>query len=269
MKKQLFFLVLLLITKVQAQELFIFTEPASNMPARSIAIKQSGKFFNASATSGTRHATEFMVGANKNLMLHAAATYGSFNGVPFGLESLRAYGKYRFFSADGMYSHFRMAAFAEVAHSNTKPMYQELNLQGDHSGVQAGLVFTQLLHKLAISTTISYLGINGISKTHQLAMGNRPEAINYSLSFGHLIAPKKYTSYDQTNINIYAEFLGQTLAGTNKRYLDFAPGIQFIFKSKAKLNIAYRYNLQGNMTRMAPSSWMIGGEWLFLNAFKK
>jgi len=269
MKKQLVFLLLLLITKVQAQELFIFTEPASNMPARSLAIKQSGKIFNGASSSGVRHATELMLGANKNIMLHAAATYGSFNGAPFGLESIRAYGKYRFFSADGMYSHFRMAAFAELSHSNTKPMYQELNLQGDHSGLLAGLVFTQLLHKLAISSTVSYLTINGVSKTHQLAMGNRSEAINYSLSFGHLIAPKKYTSYDQTNVNIYAELLGQTLTGTNKRFLDIGSGVQFIFKSKAKLNIAYRYNLQSNMTRMAPSSWMIGGEWLFLNAFKK
>jgi hypothetical protein len=269
MKKRLVFLLLLFVGKVEAQELFIFTEPASNMPARSIAIKQSGKIFNDASGSGTRHATELMIGANKNIMLHAAATYGRLNGTPFGLESLRAYGKYRFFSADGMYSHFRMAAFAEVAHSNTKPMYQELNLQGDHSGVQAGLVFTQLLHKLAISSTISYLAINGYSKTHQLAMGNTSEAVNYTLSVGRLIAPKKYTSYDQTNVNIYAELLGQTLTGTNKRYLDFAPGVQFIFNSKAKLNIAYRYNLQSNMTRMAPSSWMIGGEWLFLNAFKK
>ena len=271
MKNQLFFLLLLLGSSIHAQELYINTEPASNMPARSLAIKQSVKFFSASngPVNNTRHATELMLGASKNLMLHAAATYGAVNNTPFGLESIRAYGKYRFFSADGMYSHFRMAAFAEVAHSNTKPMFQELSLQGDHSGMQAGLVFTQLLHKLAVSSTVSYLSVNGISKTHQLQMRYPTAAVNYSLSFGHLVLPKKYTSYDQTNFNIYAEFLGQTLKGGQKSYLDFAPGLQLIFKSKVKLNVAYRYNLHGNMTRMASSSWMIGGEWLFLNAFKK
>ncbi len=129
MKKIIFFLLLLAGSFAEAQELFVYTEPASNMPANSVAIKQSAKFFDQGATSSTRHATEIMLGANKNLMLHGVATYGEMNRTPFGLESIRVYGKYRFFSADGMYSHFRMAAFAEIAHSNTKPMYQEINLQ--------------------------------------------------------------------------------------------------------------------------------------------
>ncbi|MEK0414399.1 MAG: hypothetical protein RL070_1887, partial [Bacteroidota bacterium] len=127
--------------EVGAQELYVYTEPASNMPAKSIAVKQSVKFFDQGTTSSTRHATELMFGASKNLMIHGSATYAALNNTPFGLESIRAYGKYRFFSADGMYSHFRMAAFAEIAHSNTKPMYQEINLQGDQSGNQVGLVF--------------------------------------------------------------------------------------------------------------------------------
>jgi len=253
----------------KAQELFVYTEPASNMPAKSVAIKQSAKFFDLGAASSTRHATEIMLGVSKNLMLHGAATYGAMNRTPFGLESIRVYGKYRFFSADGMYSHFRMAAFAEIAHSNTKPMYQEINLQGDHAGMQAGFVFTQLLHKLAVSSMVSYASINGNSKAHQLVMGNKAEALNYSLSFGHLILPKKYTSYDQTNFNIYAELLGQVIPGTRKSYMDIAPSMQLIIKSKIKFNVAYRFNVQSSMTRMAQTSWMLGGEWLFLNAFKK
>ena len=87
----------------KAQELFVYTEPASNMPAKSVAIKQSAKLFDQGTTSSTRHATEIMLGASKNLMIHGAATYGALNNTPFGLESIRAYGKYRFFSADGMY----------------------------------------------------------------------------------------------------------------------------------------------------------------------
>lgn len=269
MKKIMLFHLLFFASLAKAQELFVYTEPASNMPAQSVAVKQSAKFFDQGAASSIRHATEIMIGANKNLMLHGAATYGAMNKTPFGLESIRAYGKYRFFSADGMYSHFRMAAFAEIAHSNTKPMYQEINLQGDHAGMQVGLVFTQLLHKLAVSSTVSYASINGNSKAHQLAMGNKVEALNYSLSFGHLILPVKYTSYDQTNFNIYAELLGQVIPGTRKSYMDLAPSMQLIFKSKLKFNLAYRFNIQSSMTRMAQTSWMLGGEWLFLNVFKK
>lgn len=54
----------------KAQELFVYTEPASNMPAHSVAVKQSAKFFDQGAASSTRHATEIMLGASKNLMLH-------------------------------------------------------------------------------------------------------------------------------------------------------------------------------------------------------
>jgi hypothetical protein len=63
--------------------------------------------------------------------------------------------------------------------------------------------------------------------------------------------------------------LGQTLKGGQKSYLDFAPGLQLIFNSKIKLNVSHRYALHSSMTRMAATSWMIGGEWLFLNIYKK
>jgi len=85
MKKIIFFLLLLASSYAEAQELFVYTEPASNMPAKSVAIKQSAKFFDQGATSSIRHATEIMLGANKNLMLHGAATYGAMNRTPFGL----------------------------------------------------------------------------------------------------------------------------------------------------------------------------------------
>jgi len=54
-----------------------------------------------------------------------------------------------------------------------------------------------------------------------------------------------------------------------KKYVvDFAPGIQFIFNSNAKLNIGYRYQLSGNMYRMAEKSWLVSFERTFLGAWK-
>jgi hypothetical protein len=53
--------------------------------------------------------------------------------------------KYRFLSNDGMFSHFRMAAFIEGSLSRNKEMYDELSLEGDQSGIQAGLIATQLV----------------------------------------------------------------------------------------------------------------------------
>ena len=86
------------------------------------------------------------------------------------------------------------------------------------------------------------------------------KAINYSLSFGYLLYPFRYKNYDQTNINIYMEFLGKDyqaaqiylssqpnqipidpdslmlLAG---KYLEMRPGIQFIIKSNTRFDFSY------------------------------
>jgi hypothetical protein len=48
-----------------------------------------------------------------------------------------------------------------------------------------------------------------------------------------------------------------------------APAIQLIFNSNTKLNMGYRFQLDGNMQRMAKSSWLISLERTFLNALKK
>jgi len=46
--------------------------------------------------------------------------------------------------------------------------------------------------------------------------------------------------------------------------LDMAPALQLIFKSQFKLNLGYRFQLAGDMKRMAQQSWLLSTEWLFL-----
>lgn len=266
-----FLITALLVTFIaKGQELYVFTEPASNMPAKSISIKQSVKWLrNTTANRGeSRHTTELMFGVNRNLMVHGAATFSNMYSRSQRLESVRTYAKYRFLTLDGMYSHFRMAAFAEAAHSKNISPFDELSLEGDQSGVQAGIIATQLLHKLAISTTLSHT--ESLQKGRSLPGPKAVpyQAFNYSLSAGYLVLPKKYTSYDQTNLNLYVELLGQQTYDKKTYYLDLAPAAQLIFNSQAKLNLGYRFQLGGNMNRMADKSWMLSFEWLFLNALK-
>ncbi len=270
MKCNLLFAALLVCFSVRGQELYVFSEPASNMPAKSISIKQTAKWLRNTVASRTesRHSTELMLGVNRNLMLHGAVTFSDMYSRQLRFESLRTYAKYRFLTLDGMYSHFRMAAFAEAAHSRNISGYDELSLEGDQSGLQAGIIATQLLHKLAISTTLSL--------TESLQKGrSQPgpkmvpyQAFNYSLSAGYLVLPQKYTSYDQTNLNLYVELLGQRTYDKKRYFVDLAPAAQLIFHSQAKLNLGYRFQLGGNMNRMADKSWMLSFEWLFLNALK-
>jgi hypothetical protein len=150
--------------------------------------------------------------------------------------------------------------------------HNELNMMGDQSGVQAGLIATQLWNKLAISGTGSIMQV----LNNKMKKESKPEeyafqAFNYSLSAGYLLFPLEYTSYDQTNVNLYAEVLGgRNLDITREKYyVDLAPSIQFIFKSTGKLNLGYRFELSSDIYRLAKRQYMVSYEHIFLNALKK
>ncbi len=252
--------------KVSAQELYVFSEPASNMPSRSLSVKQTAKFLRTDRSMG-RHTTELMLGMNKDLMLHLAGTLSNMFSQNTRFESMRVYGKYRFLSTDELYRHFRMAVFAEGAYSRNDRLFDEMSLDGDQSGFQAGIIATQLLHKLAISSTLSWTEI--VQHPDEISVLPKPRrAFGYSLSTGYLVLPKAYTDYNQTNLNVYVELLGQNALDMKKYYVDLAPAMQLIFSSQAKLNIGYRFQLGSDMTRMSKTSWLISFEWLFLNVLK-
>jgi hypothetical protein len=84
-----------------------------------------------------------------------------------------------------------------------------------------------------------------------------------------LIYPKKYTSYGQTNVNLYVELVGQKLLSGKGQYLDAAPAIQFIFNSQAKLNLGYRFPLLEKTNRMTNNSLYLSVDYLFFNALPK
>ncbi|HET9434351.1 MAG TPA: hypothetical protein VFO37_11375, partial [Chitinophagaceae bacterium] len=136
-----------------AQELFPYTEPASNMPARSMSLKVGAMLGKGVHGSGIdqRYSPEVMFGISKKWMVHATITFSNMYEPFFYYESARVYGKYRFLSKDELHKHFRMAAFATAAYSRNHLQHNELNLMGDHSGVQVGLIATQLWNKLAVS----------------------------------------------------------------------------------------------------------------------
>ena len=251
----------------ESQELYVFTEPASNMPARSISAKYTAKLLEGyhSRRLEQRHTPEIMFGLNKNWMLHVATTFSDMYSSNIRWESARLYAKYRFLSVDDVHKHFRIAAFAEVAHSANDLFYDELALEGDQSGVQGGLIFTQLVKKLAVSATVSYLQVT-TPKAKPFAEAYPYQAFNYTASAGYLILPVNYTDYKQTNLNLYAELIGQQTLDRKRYFVDFAPALQLIFNSNTKLNLGYRFQLNSNMHRMALRSWLVSFERTFLNA---
>ena len=260
---------MLYIHDVRAQELYVFTEPASNMPSHSISGKVTGRYSkHPGATNNMqRYTPEIMFGLNKKWMVHFASTFSDMYTRNVRWESARTYVKYRFLSKDDVHKHFRMAAFGEYSYSRNISTFDEIGLEGDNSGFQGGLILTQLINKLAVSSTLSYTQTI-TNKSTDIVVFIPGKSFNYSLSAGYLVLPVKYTSFKQTNFNIYTELLGQRSLDMKKYVVDIAPAIQLIFNSNAKLNIGYRYQLTGNMYRMAEKSWLISFERTFLGAWK-
>ncbi|GAA4747461.1 hypothetical protein [Flavisolibacter ginsenosidimutans] len=274
MKKIFFSLCVWLCISAKAQELYPYAEPASNMPSHSISLKNTSIFQrdDYSNRNVQRHMPELMFGLNKDWMLHLSTTVSNMHQQQMIWEGARLYAKYRFLANDDVHEHFRMATFAAAAFSRNHLDHNEINISmGDQSGVQAGLIATQLWNRIALSATGSWNEVLNDERWNKMYPDKYAvHAVNYSLSAGYLLLPFEYKDYNQTNVNLYAELLGsRNIAFREKYYVDFAPSVQAIFNSTAKLNLGYRFQLSSDIDRLAKNSWMISFEYIFLNALKK
>ncbi len=286
---------IILLQQTYAQELYVNTEPASNMATGSVGFRVLSKLYKMNFNntfSSYRVEPEFMIGASKKWMIHIAGYGSNMFQKQFRIEGGSLYGKYRFYSRDDVHEHFRMAAYAKislvdnpqhmsvenkkmVADGNggyTEQVYttnyknEEFDIDGNNSGVVAGLVATKLVNRIAASGSMSYgRRLNNINDKTE---STQPlHALNYTASFGYLLLPKEYVSYDQTNVNLYAEVLGTTFPGNGKHYVDLAPSVQFIFNSISRLDLSYRMQVAGNTARLSNNYFMIRLEYNILNTF--
>ena len=139
---------------VCAQELYVYAEPASNLPARSLSLKLKSQWVGKDQIFGRfsyRYTPQVMAGISKNFMIRVAASVGNMQTQRAKFESMQLYAKYRVLSNDDIHSHFRLAAFGQLARSTVPFHYDEIDLGGDKSGMEAGLIATQLWHKNALS----------------------------------------------------------------------------------------------------------------------
>lgn len=258
-----------LFQKLAAQELFVYTEPASNMATKSIGIRATN-ILSAKNTSGYQYQLqpEIMFGLSKKIMLHAEGFFSN-RSNQFNAEGAALYLKYRFYSSDEVHSHFRMAGFARAAYNNGYIQQPAIDLNGQNSGYEAGAVATRLINKLALSATASYLhAFDNGSGNKFINTGSGRNAINYTLSAGRLILPKSYDNYEQTNMNLMLELLGQLNTYSYKSYLDMAPSVQFIFLSKIRLDLGYRFAVLNDLDRETQNGFLLRLEYNFFNAFK-
>jgi len=274
MKFTSFIIFFLLCSRINGQELYVYTEPASNMPAHSISVKLTDHFVTSNNIYNRfshRIMPQIMFGISKKLMFHIGGTIANMHTPDFRYESVNFYAKYRFLSNDEIHKHFRMAAFFDASATKAPFHYDEITLMGDKSGIEAGIIATQLWNKFALSGTLSHTQVLDKSRNNKVIYvpTRLYQSINYSVSGGLLVFPKEYTDYKQMNLNLYAELLGEKSLDSKKYCLDLAPAVQFIFNSNFKANIGYRFQLSGNMSRMSNNSWQVSFERTFLNALKR
>lgn len=274
MKKTIAILSLLCSMQAMGQELYVYTDPASNIPGKSMAAKLSANYNTAQLPYDRfmqRYLLEAQAGISKKMMVKAGTGFANVHTDNFRWESVYLYGKYRFLSKDESHKHFRMAVFAEGAYTRSEFHFDEVGLTGDKSGVQAGVIATQLWNRFALSGTVSHTQVLHGSRNSKdiLYIPSRIyQVMGYSLSGGYLLFPLDYTDYKQTNLNLYGEILAQHGLDRRAYYVDFAPAVQLIFNSNTKLNLGYRFQVSGDMERMARNSFMVSVERTFLNALK-
>ena len=269
MRKVLVIIVLFLFNKGIGQELFLLTDPASNVPANSLSVNVLQSLFKEKFKTGNIYqlTPEVTYGLNRNLMFRASA-FVSNRDKDLVTEGASFYSKYRFYSSDDLNSHFRMAVFGRYSFNNSEIQQEEIEIMGNNSGFETGVVATTLIKKLAISSTISFEKAFDNKPNHPFPDNLGDNATNYTLSFGQLMYPKTYTSFKQTNINLMLEFVGQTINENGRSYLDVAPVIQFIFNSQARLDLSYRHELMSSMTRSAPNGVYLNLYYTFFNLKK-
>jgi hypothetical protein len=222
----------------------------------------------------SRHMGEASVGLSKKWMIRPAFTMSDmFTNRVVKWESVSLYTKFRFYSRDEVHRHFRAAAFVKALYSTNSLEYDDLNTEGDQSVVQGGVILTQLINKLAISSTLALTEVtNGERWKKYLGPRNFGyRSFNYSVSAGYLFFPKQYTSYKQTNFNLYLELIGSRGIDRKYYFVDLAPAVQFILNSNTKINLGYRFQAKGNAYRMsnAAPSISFSVERTFFNTFRK
>lgn len=292
-----FLMIFLVSNSLKAQELFPLTEPASTIPTGVIGVRLFTETYKEWVQWRNITGLRVMYGATPNLSLYVTAFGSNHHGeklpvdfpfhnsperggtYPYLFNGASLYAKYRFLSIDKQNEHFRMAAYGEGTYVDVTHHEAEPNVNmGDNAGFGAGIISTYLYQKFAVSLQLGATIPTGYTGVTPDLISNLPDiplyvkygnSLDYRLSFGYLLYPQKYKSFDQTNINLYLELTGKKYDATivrvfNKQdneywlnnyqypiglqkgaFLDISAGAQAIIKSNMRVEFAVTFPFLG------------------------
>ena len=258
---KIIFLLFFIVNSSLSQELYINTEPASLIPkgTKVVRVHHHTIFLNDINEPGSFSSAKLLIpsisyGISKKIMVSASLQLSNnpFDQDPnFGFNGFKLYSKQRLISTDKKKYHTRVSSFLKYANHGkwSQPNYKFINnnydLDFQDSGVEVGLIATQLVNKLAVSVTSGF-GVISNNTADGTYDDKNFNSIHNSISVGYLLFPRKYKSYKQTNFNIYLEYLTNSILSKdypsryNKFMSTFAPGIQFIIMSRSRLDFGYK-----------------------------
>lgn len=254
-----------------AQELFVYTEPASNISTHSLGLRLEQMLMKDKYAAKNSYylAPKIGYGLSKNLMVQGGLLFSNVQ-KGFYLNGGSVNVKYRFLSNDGIHNHFRMAASGRYTINNSHIHEYAIDFMMHNSGYEMGIIATQLMNRLAISATGSFLHATDNANGEKYLFGNQlRNAFNYSLSGGILILPKEYTSYKQANLNFMMELLGQSNLHNGFNFLDLAPSLQVIISSRMRIDLGYRWAVVKKLQRSSEDGVLLRGEYNFYNVGHK
>lgn len=257
-----------------SQELYIVTHPAANLSKNRLEFRNAVMGYDNFKYYHSYFALNY--GLLGNLTIYNDVYYSLDQGYKF-LGNYEFAARYRIKDFDKRNYHLRTAyQTGVIIPVNAQPIVDgavEYEIHPGHKVKFYNFVNDITIPSVDFHTTDNYTYKNDIIVTNLTgkfaATGEMGFNINFpkndfkfgnyfdwSLSFGYLVLPKVYKSYDDVNINLYWEnkafyfyknkFLGTDIANSGGFRLDTYLGVQSIFFSSLMLEFSYKIPVHSN-----------------------
>jgi hypothetical protein len=293
--QQKFFIALflfLLIGKSKAQEFYPHFESANTQPVKSFSLKLSYENYKELPSQRTRNynVLKFTYGLSARFTPHIAITASNHHPAtfpedissffkfhhsrnypdnPYQLEGIITGLKFRAINIDRKQKHIRLALFTNVAKSFIAHTEAEPQL-GDNTGAEPGIIGSILYKRFAITIMNGYIFPTKYKNNTITFQSGNAQYLNIGLGFR--LYPKKYTAYDNLNVNIYFECINKQYGAASmtvndslysfedfknydpyiynglqaNSYTELKSSVQFIFFTDTFINVGISHALRNN-----------------------